>query len=114
VLHLHGQRFPHDAVEVFGTSTGLERFINALIDGVNTGHGRCQFLTRDGCDAEVRVACLDGRRREEDWRRSGSPYLDVDDPHVARIMELTEEVGQLRLTVQLLRAERKKGTAPPV
>jgi hypothetical protein len=103
VLLVHGQRFPHDPVEIFGTSTGLERLINALIDGVNSGRGRAEFVAGDGCEAEVRVACLDGRRRAEEWRRSGSPYLDVDDPLVARIIELTDEVTRLRQTVQTLR-----------
>ena len=103
VLHVHGQRYPHDALEVFGTTAGLERLINALIEAVNTGRGRCEFVVRDGFDAEARVACLDGVRRDEDWRRSGSPYLDVDDPMVLRIIELTEENARLRQTVRQLR-----------
>ncbi len=105
ILHVHGARFPHDAVEVFGTTAGLERLINALIEAVNVGRGRCEFVVRDGFEAEARVACLDGPRREEDWRRSGSPYLDVDDPVVARVIELTEEVNRLRNTVRVLRGE---------
>lgn len=105
ILHVHGARFPHDAVEVFGTTAGLERLINALIEAVNVGRGRCEFLARDGFEAEARVACLDGPRRGEDWRRSGSPYLDVDDPVVARVIELTEEVSRLRNTVRVLRGE---------
>lgn len=112
VLHVHGQRFPHDALEVFGTSIGLERLINALIEGVNTGRGRCAFVTRDGSEAEARVVCLDGPRRDEDWRRSGSPYLDIDDPLVARIIELTEENDRLRETVHALRGGRPAGRKP--
>jgi hypothetical protein len=103
ILHVHSQRFPHDSVEVFGTSSGLERLINALIEAINGGRGRCEFMVRDGFGAHVEVACLDGPRREEDWRRSGSPYLDVDDPVVARIIELTEDNERLRKTVTLLR-----------
>jgi hypothetical protein len=105
ILHVHGQRFPHDAVEVFGNRAGLERLINALIDAVNGTRGRCEFVVRDGFDAEARVACLEGPRREEDWKRSGSPYLDVDDPLVARVIELTEEIARLRNTVILLRGK---------
>jgi len=109
ILHIHGQRYPNDAVEIFGSTAGLERLINALIDAVNVGRGRCDFIVRDGHEAEARVACLDGPRREEDWRRSGSPYLGVDDPLVARIIELTEEVGRLRRSVALLRGARPAG-----
>ncbi len=114
ILHVHGPRFPHDAVEIFGTTRGLERLINALIEAVNQGRGRCEFMVRDGYESEARVACLDGPRRDEDWRRSGSPYLDVDDPLVARIIELTDEVARLRLTVGLLRGEPENahGAAP--
>ena len=107
ILHVHGQRFPSDAVEIFGSTTGLERLISALIDGVNGGQGRCGFVVRDGFDAEIRVACLDGPRREEDWRRSGSPYIDVEDPLVARIMELTEENARLRQTISLFKSGMK-------
>jgi hypothetical protein len=112
VLHIHGQRFPQDAVEIFGSTAGLERLINALIEAVNTRRGRCEFVVRDGFAAEVRVACLDGGRREEEWKRSGSPYLDVDDPLVARIIELTEDNTRLRQTVSTLRAERAVGRRP--
>lgn len=105
ILHVHGARYPQDAVEIFGTTAGLERLINALIDAVNVGRGRCEFVVRDGFEAEARVACLDGPRREEDWRRSGSPYLDVDDPIVARVVELTEENSRLRTVNRLLRGE---------
>jgi hypothetical protein len=109
ILHVHGPRFPHDAVEIFGTTLGLERLINALIDAVHVGRGRCDYVVRDGTDAEARIACLDGKRRDEDWRRSGSPYLDVDDPLVARIIELTEENSRLRHSLDLLRGAPRAG-----
>jgi hypothetical protein len=108
ILHVHGQRFPHDPVEIFGTTAGLERLINALIEAANTGRGRCRFIVRDGFDAEVHAVRLDGPRREEDWRRSGSPYLDIEDPLIARIIYLSEEVSRLR---ELVRALRLKGMA---
>ena len=108
ILHVHGQRFPHDPVEIFGTTAGLEGLINALIEAVNLGRGRCQFVVRDGFGAEAHAVRLDGPRREEDWRRSGSPYLDVDDPLVARIIYLSEEVARLR---ELVRAMKLKGMA---
>ncbi len=105
ILHVHGPRFPLDSVEIFGNTAGLERLINALIDAVNVGRGRCEFVVRDGHESEARVACLEGPRRDEDWRRSGSPYLDVDDPLVARIIDLTDEVTRLQSTVRVLRGE---------
>lgn len=111
VLHVYGQRFPHDPVEIFGTRAGLERLINALIEAVNVGRGRCEFGVRDGYEAEARIACLDGRRRDEDWRRSGSPYYDIDDPLVARLIELTDEVSHLRKAVQTLRTPRSAGAS---
>ena len=109
ILHVHGQRFPSDPVEIFGSTTGLERLISALIDAVNVGHGRVGFIVRDGFEAELRASCLDGPRREEDWRRSGSPYIDVEDPLVARIMELTEENARLRQAISLLKGVRAAG-----
>lgn len=102
VLRVHGQRFPNDPVEVFGTSEALERLVNALIDALESGRGRCGFLASDGHPAEVRVAVLDGTRRPEDWRRSGSPYLDIEDPLVARLIELSDEVQHLRHTLRTL------------
>lgn len=111
VLHVHGQRFPQDPVEIFGTSVALESLINALIEGVTTGRGGCTFMVSDGNESEVRVACLNGHRRGEEWRRSGSPYLDVEDPLVARIIELTDEVSRLRQIVQMLRTPRTAGAS---
>ena len=113
IAHIHGPRFPRDPVEIFGTTTGLERLINALIEAVNNGRGRCEILVSDGFESEVRMACLDGDRRAEEWRRSGSPYLDVDDPLVARIIELTDEVDRLRQIVQRLYGNLPAGSRPP-
>jgi hypothetical protein len=109
ILHVHAQRYPHDAVEIFGSTAGLERLINALIDAVNVRRGRADFMVSDGFEGEVRVACLDGQRRNEEWRRSGSPYLDIDDPLVARIIELTEDNARLRQTLNTLRGNRAAG-----
>ena len=106
ILHIHGQRYPHDVVEIFGTSAGLEQLVNALIDAVHDGRGRGEFMVSDGCEGEVRVARLDGRRRSEEWQRSGSPYLDVEDPLIARIIELTEDNARLRQTLNALRNNR--------
>ena len=41
------------------------------------------------------------------WRRSGSPYWDIDDPLIARVLDLTEENSRLRQVVASLRRERK-------
>lgn len=112
VLHIHGQRFPHDVVEVFGTTPGLERLTNALIEAMNSGRGRAEFMVSDGFEGEVRVCCLDGRRRDEEWRRSGSPYLDVEDPMVLRIIELTEENARLCQTIRQLRGVSAVASKP--
>jgi hypothetical protein len=105
-------------VEIFGTTAGLEQLINALIEAVNHRRGHCEVVASDGSESEVRVACLDGVRRAEDWAQSGSPYLDVEDPVVARVIDLTEENARLRQAVALLRAERaerrRTGPRPPV
>jgi hypothetical protein len=106
VLHIHAQRFPHDTVEVFGSTRGLEQLINALIEAVNSGRGRGEFMVSDGTEGELRVVCLDGVRRPEEWKRSGSPYLFVEDPLVARIILLSEEVERLKQTVRQMAAER--------
>ena len=108
ILHIHGQRFPHDPIEIFGTSPGMERLINALIEALNTGRGRSRFLVRDGFDAEVHAVRLDGPRREEEWRRSGSPYLDLEDPLVARIIQLSEEVARLREIIRHLKLKEAR------
>ena len=104
ILQIHGQRFPQDPVEIFANTPGLERLINVLIEAVNQGRGEGEFMVRDGFATEVRAARLDGRRRDEDWRRSGSPYFDIDDPLVARIVILTDEVARLNEVVRTLRA----------
>lgn len=109
VLHVHAQRYPHDKVEVFGNTPGLERLISTLIDAVNVGRGCSEFVVSDGYEGELHTACLDGPRRSEDWRRSGSPYLDVEDPLVARIIELTEENTRLRQTLNVLRGSLPAG-----
>ena len=83
ILHVHGQRYPQDPIEIFGTSTGIERLINALIESINSGRGKTEIMVSDGHEAEIKVACLDGARRSEEWKRSGSPYLDLEDPLVA-------------------------------
>ena len=106
VLHVHSQRYPHDAVEIFGTTAGLEHLVNAVIEALNVGRGHTEFMVSDGFEGKLRVACLDGKRRGEEWRRSGSPYLDVDDPLVARIIELTEDNARLRPTLNTLRNSR--------
>ena len=55
----------------------------------------------------VRITCLEGDRRPEEWRRSGSPHWDIDDPMIARVLDLTEENSRLRHVVASLRRERK-------
>ena len=62
-----------------------------------------RVFTSDHFDSEVCVSCLKGKRRPEEWRRSGSPCWDVDDPMVARILELTQENNRLRRVVSALR-----------
>jgi hypothetical protein len=109
ILHIHSQRYPHDTVEIFGTSAGLERLVNALIDALNVGRGSCEFVVSDGFEADAQIACLDGRRRGEEWRRSGSPYLDIEDPLVARIIELSDDNARLRQTLNTLRSARPPG-----
>ena len=55
----------------------------------------------------MRVTRLDGDRRAEEWLRSGSPCWDIDDPMIARVLELMEENARLRQVVASLRRERK-------
>ena len=103
ILHIHGQRFPQDLIEIYGTSTGIERLINALIEAINRSRGRAEITVSDGFEAQIQVACLDGARRDEEWKRSGSPYLDLEDPLVARIIILTDEVARLKQNLAQLR-----------
>jgi hypothetical protein len=107
IVHIHAPRYPHDAVEIIGSRKGLERIINTLIEAVDQGHGVVTVESADGHASHVCVTRLEGRRRPEEWRRSGSPMWDVDDPFVARIVDLTEENDRLRDVIALLRRERK-------
>jgi len=85
----------------------LERLINALIDAVDLGRAAGEVCTSEGETFAVRVTRLDGDRRPEEWRRSGSPYWDIDDPMIARVLELMQENARLRQVVASLRRERK-------
>ncbi len=85
----------------------MERLINTLIDALSFGRAGCEITSSDGYSSEVRAACLEGRRRAEEWTRSGSPYWDIDDPMVARILDLTEENRRLRELVSTLRLQRQ-------
>jgi hypothetical protein len=107
IAHLHSSRFPHDRIEIIGNRRGLECLINVLIDAVSLGDGRGEIQSCDGYDSEVHVTRLEGKRRPEEWMRSGSHYWDIDDPLVARIWDLTEENRRLRQVVQSLRRDRK-------
>jgi hypothetical protein len=107
IAHVHAPRFPHETLEIFGNRKGLERLINTLIEAVDQGRAEGAVESADGRASHVCVTCLEGRRRPEEWRRSGSPFWDVDDPFVARIVDLTEENDRLRDVIALLRRERK-------
>jgi len=107
IAHLHAPRYPHETVEIIGNRKGLERLINTLIAAVDQGHAEGVVWSADGHDAYVRATCLQGRRRNEEWNRSGSPLWDVDDPLVAQIVGLTEENDRLRQVIALMRQERK-------
>lgn len=107
IVNIHASRFPHDPIEFIGNRAGLERLINVLIDAVGTTQANALICEHDGIEVEVRATCLEGRRRAEEWKRAGSPRWDVDDPLVARIMELTEENERLRRLVSALRQLRK-------
>jgi hypothetical protein len=107
IAHIHGPRYPHESVEIIGNRKGLERLINTLIEAVHQGQAQAAVESADGYASHVTATCLDGRRRPEEWRRSGSPLWDVDDPFVARILTLTEENDRLRGVISLLRRERK-------
>ncbi len=107
IAHLYAPRFPHESVEIIGNRRGLEHLINVLIDAVSLGNGRGEIRTSDGFDSEVRVTCLEGKRRREEWARSGAPRWDIDDPLLARIWDLTVENDRLRQVVLSLRRDRK-------
>ncbi len=107
VAHIHAPRFPHDPVEIIGNGRGLERLINALIDAVDLGRGVGEVSTSARESFAVRITCLEGDRRPEEWRRSGSSCWDIDDPIIARVLDLTEENARLRHLVASLRRERK-------
>jgi hypothetical protein len=107
VAHLYAPRFPHDALEVIANRKGLERLINTLIEAVDQGRSEGHLRSADGYDAPIRVTRIEGRRRAEDWRRAGSPFWDIDDPFVARVVSLTEENDRLRQVIATLRRERK-------
>ncbi len=107
IAHIHAPRFPHDPVEIIGNGRGLERLINALIDAVDLGGGEGEVSTSAREPFAVRITCLEGKRRPEEWRRSGSPHWDIDDPIIARVLDLTEENARLRHVVTSLRRERK-------
>ena len=81
--------------------------INALIDAVDLGTGEGEVFTAGGDTYAVRVTRLDGNRRPEEWRRSGSPYWDIDDPLIARVLDLTEENSRLRQVVAFATAEKQ-------
>ncbi len=107
ILRVHAPRFPQDPVEFLGNRRGLERLINALIDAVDLGRAAGEVCTSEGETFAVRVTRLDGDRRPEEWRRSGSPCWDIDDPMITRVLELMEENARLRQVVASLRRERK-------
>lgn len=107
IAHLHAPRYPQETVEIIGNRKGLERLINTLIAAVDQGDAQGVIRSAEGHDASVRATCLEGWRRSEDWRRSGSPRWDIDDPFVARIVDLTEENDRLRELIAVLRGERK-------
>jgi hypothetical protein len=104
---IYAPRFPHDPIEIIGNRRGLERMINALIDAITLDHGTGFIQSSEGQTSELRVTRLEGNRRPEEWRRSGSPYWDIEDPLVARILDLTEENTRLRKVIMSLRCERK-------
>ena len=107
IAQIYAPRFPSDPIEIIGNEQGLERLINALIDAVTIGNCETEVSSSDGFESEVRAICLKGPRRPEEWSRSGSPYWDLDDPLVARILDLTEENRRLRDLLTALRTERK-------
>jgi hypothetical protein len=108
IAHVHAPRFPEDPIEIIGTRRGLKHLIYTLIDAGTIGVAISDLCDAEGHDTPVRVTCLrNGGRRPEQWRRSGSPLWDVNDPLIARIVALTDENQRLRESVAALRRERK-------
>jgi hypothetical protein len=107
ITHIYAPRFPHEPLEIIGNKPGLERLINVLIEALAQRRAKGVISTSDRLDSEVRAICLQGRRRPEEWRRAGSPLWDVDDPLIARILELTDENERLRRVITVLRYLRK-------
>jgi hypothetical protein len=107
IAHIYAPRFPHEPIDIIGNRAGLERLICVLIDAVGESRAKGPVFTSDGHDSEVRVVCLEGERRPEEWRRAGSPRWDVDDPLIARIVDLTEENSRLRRLIAELRRRCK-------
>jgi hypothetical protein len=107
IANIYPPRYPHEPIDIVGNQPGLERLISVLIDAVGARRAKGVVSTSDGFDSEVRAACVQGRRRPEEWRRAGSSRWDVSDPLIARIMELTEENERLRKVVSALRHLRK-------
>jgi hypothetical protein len=110
IAHIYAPRFPHEPIDIIGNRAGLERLICILIDAVGESRARGPILTSDGLEFEVRAVCLEGQRRPEEWRRAGSPHWDIDDPRIARIVDLTEENARLRQLIAQLRRDRKSIT----
>jgi hypothetical protein len=110
IAHIYAPRFPHEPIDIIGNRAGLERLICILIDAVGESRAKGPVYTSDGLDSEVRAVCLEGKRRPEEWRRAGSPHWDIDDPRIARIVELTDENHRLRQLIAQLRRERKSIT----
>ena len=106
-INIFAPRFPGDLIEIIGNRGGLERLIDTLIGAVNEGRDRAEVCTSDGFSSELKVTYLQGPRRPEEWRQSGSPHWDIDDPVVARILDLTEENRHLRQTILALRGARQ-------
>jgi hypothetical protein len=107
IAHIYAPRFPHEPIEIIGNKPGLERLVNVLIDALTEQRANARVFTSDRHDSEVRAVCLHGERRREEWSRSGSPRWDVDDPLIARILDLSEANDRLRRVISALRHHRK-------
>jgi hypothetical protein len=120
IAHIYAPRFPHDPVEIIGNTPGLEHIINVLIDAVGMNTATDTIHASDRAEFQVLATCLRGPRRPEEWRRSGSPYWDLDDPLLARIRGLTEEndrlrkaiseLGRIRKSIETIDSQRKPGS----